>query len=383
MGGPFVLNVAWTDALEPDDVRTRDGGDPLGFRAYANRLAREIVPGLTQATAMTRGFGLLCLALDVAMSQNPINEAAVRERFLRVERIWVAAEALRTNGEGWFPGKRRAWRLVQGVAEYPVNLPILDEQLSSGIWGAYRRSSSAFGLIYGAGGRVVRLSETVLTPSGHQLANALRTNAGGHVQLGHWATESNRTVPVSTLGLVEAEPGPTEQETALLSHGMASYDARHEQALSHLRVAYEQQDELDLKTIDLAVLSGRQRRAVEVARSLVAVIEAVEKPFRHWVATGKRSQIPKSVWSAEIWKAAKVDGETALMHLHDLAVDAPAAKALDIVLGHHRWLARERGAPQWAPGDGREAALVNEAPTFTLRAAKSLFDEGVAPHAGA
>jgi hypothetical protein len=71
------------------------------------------------------------------------------------------------------------------------------------------------------------------------------------------------------------------------------------------------------------------------------------------------------------------------MYLHDLAADQPAAKALDIVLRHHRWLARERGAPQWAPGDGREAALVNEAPTFTLRAAKSLFDEGVAPHAGA
>jgi hypothetical protein len=366
--------------MEPDDLRTRDGGDPLGFRAYANRLAREIVPGLTQATAMTRGFGLLCLALEVAMSQKPIDEPAVRERFLRVERIWVAAEALRTNGEGWFPGKRRAWRLVKGVEEYPVDRPILDQQLSTGVWGAYRRSLAAFGLIGGARGRVVRLSQTVLAPSGHQLANTLRSNACGGVQLGRWADESNYEVPVAKLRLVDADHSPTKEEVILLSQGMTSYDSRHESALSHLRNAYEQHNELDLKTIDLTALSGRQRRAVEVARSLVAAIEGIERPFRDWVATGERTQIAKSIWSADVWKAAKVDGESELMHLRDLAVDRPAAKALDIVLGHHRWLARRRGAPEWTPGDGRVAALVVEAPTFTLRAARSLFAEGVAPH---
>jgi hypothetical protein len=113
---------------------------------------------------------------------------------------------------------------------------------------------------------------------------------------------------------------------------------------------------------------------------LVAAIEGIERPFRDWVATGERTQIAKSIWSADVWKAAKVDGESELMHLRDLAVDRPAAKALDIVLGHHRWLARRRGAPEWTPGDGRVAALVVEAPTFTLRAARSLFAEGVAPH---
>jgi hypothetical protein len=332
---------------------------------------------------MTRGFGLLCLGLDIATGQGPLNETAVRERFLRVERIWVAAEVLRSGTDSRFAGKRRARRLLAGVAHYPVDLPILDQQLTTGVWGTYRRSSSAFGLISGAGSRTVRLSETMLNASGRQLAATLRQHAGRGVQLGHWAAQASRTVPIPVLEQLAAHATPTNDEVLVLAQGMAAYDKAHELALCHLRSAYDHRGGLTLATINLGKLAPQQRLAVKVARSLVTAINAIERPFRHWVATGERSPIRSSAWSLDVWTAAESEGENDLIHLRNLAASRPAAKQLDAVLQHHRWLARSRGAPAWAPGDGREASFADEAPTFTLRAAASLFGEGVAPRAGA
>ena len=106
----MAFKTAWT---VPFDVATgsRDSGDPLGFRAYANRLARELVPGLTKANQLTRGFSVLCLGLQIAQSTGA-SEAEVRDRFLRFERLWVASEVRSLGDDAVFPGKRRAAQLL-------------------------------------------------------------------------------------------------------------------------------------------------------------------------------------------------------------------------------------------------------------------------------
>lgn len=95
IAGSTMLQLAWS-CPAPDLSVTRDGGDPLGLRAYANRLARELCPGLTQTTRRTRGFSLLTLGLQFALQSE--DEDSANDCFLRFERLFVVAQVHHFGG---------------------------------------------------------------------------------------------------------------------------------------------------------------------------------------------------------------------------------------------------------------------------------------------
>lgn len=121
------LTVSWTTLS--DGERTRDSGDPLGFRAYANRVARRLVPGLTGATARARGFSLLCLGVQLAAQASDETDAG--ERFQRLERLWIGAQAYRKTTDA-VPGIRRARQYIQEEF-YPLDRPVLHRSLTAGV----------------------------------------------------------------------------------------------------------------------------------------------------------------------------------------------------------------------------------------------------------
>ena len=123
---------------------------------------------------MTRGFGLLCLALSLTNQYLDADELVVR-----FERFHVLAQVNEFGNGATWPGKLRAIRLIDEAANtdrVKLDEPILDNQLSSGLWGAYRRPARLFGLTRPVGNRVDgRPSSTMLTQLGRDLASATRS----------------------------------------------------------------------------------------------------------------------------------------------------------------------------------------------------------------
>lgn len=387
----MTLRTAWTMPIPAVGTTSRDGGDPLGFRACANRLARQLVPGLTQTTSLARGFSVLCLGLKIARSQNQSSgdEARVRDSFLRFERLWVAAHCHRDGSDSVFPGKRTALSLLEDaelaiIEGYPLGKPILTSQLSSGTWGAYRRSAAMFGLLQGADAARVQLANTKLTPRGEKLATALRAAAFPHSYPSTWLTYP--AVDISALGDIEAAASPpggkSSKEIRLLTEGIEEYDAFHDRALGRLRAEFDHLGGgLPLTKIRLTQLAPAQGSALRLAVHLVEAIEEVEYPFRAWVAEeGTSPDFAASVGSLKLWSLLPPN-ETDLLRLGKALVSASKDQLPQVVLRHHRQLADARGAPRWEPNSGSAAAKTRELPDFTLRSAASLFREGVAPRA--
>lgn len=118
----MALKTAWTVSIPDDRGSTRDGGDPLGFRSYANRLARELVPMLTQSTFQTRGFSLLCLGVEVAAKTQ--SEADAQRAFQHTERLWAAASVFHQGDDAPVAGKRprnTCWLKRKLLASTPLS----------------------------------------------------------------------------------------------------------------------------------------------------------------------------------------------------------------------------------------------------------------------
>lgn len=131
----MALKTAWTVSIPDDRGSTRDGGDPLGFRSYANRLARELVPMLTQSTFQTRGFSLLCLGVEVAAKTQ--SEADAQRAFQHTERLWAAASVFHQGDDAPVAGKRRAKHLLveaEATGEYPLERPLFNAISGRNIW---------------------------------------------------------------------------------------------------------------------------------------------------------------------------------------------------------------------------------------------------------
>ena len=142
------MNFSYTVA--PSGQSTRDSGDPLGLRAVATRIARDLVPGLTQTTTMTRSYSLLCLGLQVAHSLNSVGRAiSADDAFLRFETWWVLAQ-VGAGCDTRLPGTRRARQVLEAmVRSGSVDLDVsrlLRHQLSTGLWVRTGEAQSTSGL---------------------------------------------------------------------------------------------------------------------------------------------------------------------------------------------------------------------------------------------
>jgi hypothetical protein len=205
---------------------SRDGADPLGFRAAANRLALRLSPGLSRSSPLTCGFGLL--AMGLSLSQDKTRSDELMQRF---ERFWVLAhlQSLPEGTSASFAGKLVATPLLKSDS-LDLTADLIQDQLSRGLWGAYRRPARLFGLIEmdSSGRRDARPSTTHLTASGKELAKATRAAIRGGEQkhLGAWLKYDE--IPREYLeAVVDSGPAPSPAEVEILSAGMAKFDEGH------------------------------------------------------------------------------------------------------------------------------------------------------------
>jgi len=370
----MTVQWAWTALTEPA-AGTRDSGDPLGFRAFATRLAREIAPGLTQTTSMTRGFALATLGLELTGEYRVADRDLVFEGF---ERLFVASQVNHHGIDGTpYAGKRLASALLQGFEEYPVYKPILKRQLSSGIWGAYRRSASYFGMVASGDRRHGNPASSVLLGRGKELAQACRAAAIlPNTQLASYAARP--TVPHSVLDRFKANGHvASANEVSILSEAVAYVDLRHGGRLKNLRLVFADGPEETLTPKRVASakhLDPDHLDAASAAAALVTLMEAIEAPYREWITGDTNARLDPGVLGLPGWRHAGERKERDLQHLQRLL---ESNVSLDSVQEHQAWLAQRRGAQGWHPDDFDEARRLFVPATFSLKAASNLFAEGV------
>lgn len=374
------VDLAWSAPITDFDG-SRDTADPLGFRAFANQLARDLVPGLTQATWRTRGYSLLCKGLSLALDAHKNKGTNPVEVFLRFERLWVGAQrAVHGQAARWV-GIRMADLLLEADL-YRLDRPLTTQQLYSGIWGAYRRSATALGLIQpqgrhsGPAGYALTSLGRGLADAANQAAFSARVQLAKHVTKPSLATEFLRTlVPAGQPGHI-----PSKAEVAGLSAAMAIVDQACDRALHRLRRVYDDARgaELDLDALDGADLNDMQMRAAEAARQLLELMETIEKPYRLWVTGSSDESIPAAIWKHAGWETIRQWPVPELAALHDSVRSAEKGSAVfEALHKHHAQLMEQRGAEPWEKDIETLARSTYQAPDFCLPSASRLFAEGV------
>lgn len=374
---PPPLRLAWTAWTEDSDG-SRDTADPLGLRAVATAIARELVPGLTQRTHLVRGFSVLATGLFYAKGQ-PSN--AQKEAFLRFERLWVAANVQRYRQRTPFAGGRRGAILLKLGDDYPLDRPILTSQLSSGVWGTYRGSAASFGLITAR--RYSDPANTLLNNQGEALAKASRLFddsfpvwdyvAPGGPAVGHDDLEEALSAHDSRL--------PTNAEQEVLTDAVRPFDARRHHRLHDLHSAWVKGERSPLNVTqlvpgDLAVQHGEIAAAAQAADRLLSDIE---RPYREWV-TGGTATIPRSIWSSTAWDRVQGwPGSLPLLRLRSLGRAASDDAVMAAVHRHHRDLSRARGSTAWEQGVTSPERADFVPYDFCLGALSQLFEQGIAP----
>lgn len=374
------VDLAWSAPVTDFDG-SRDTADPLGFRAFANQLARDLVPGLTQATCRTRGYSLLCKGLALALGAQKSKGVDPVEVFLRFERLWVGAQRAVHGEKARWVGIRMA-ALLLDKDDYRLDRPLTTQQLYSGIWGAYRRSATSLGLIQPQGRRSGPAGYS-LTALGTKLAEAVNKAAfSERVQLGKHVTKLSLSMELLR-ALIEGErPGhlPSHAEVENLSAAMTIADQACDNALHRLRRAYDDggTGELDLGVLDGAELSDVQMRAAAAARELLELMDAIEKPYRMWVTGSSDESISATIWKHAGWETIHRWPVPDLATLHDaLRSTAKGSAVFESLHKHHVRLMEQRGAEPWEREVETPARSKYQAPDFCLTSASQLFAEGV------
>jgi hypothetical protein len=378
--GPFY---SWSGYAEPPPGSNL-GADPLGLRSVANRIARDLVPGLTQSTQATRGFSLVALGLGVARKANGPHRD---EAYLRFERMWVLAQVARHRSGFPFPGVVRAQALLARTpkdAAVPLDQKLLADELGSGGWGAYRKASVAFSMLESESNR--RTSHPVgmkAASPGERLAGALRRDSAfAHTRLGRYIEDGE--VPRTVLAkLGAAERAPSQDEVSILGQQMAEFDEVHGGALGQLATVWEQEQALSLVTLNrhAGALPPRQREALQGARALRYLMRKVERPYRHWVAS--KTAVTIGPVRSAAWRAvSRWDLDDHVARLADVVTGTAPRSAVEGIHRHQAEVASLRGAEPWQPGDPRLERLRFRYPDFTLRAVAGLLSDGVDPRDG-
>jgi hypothetical protein len=384
------LVSGWTAALP--SARTRETGDPLGIRVWADQVASALVPGLSNRTTRLQGYGLLCAGLHVVEAQNGtgwqtghgVRFVDSDEAWLRLERIWVTGQVLWGPDAVTWPGRNVASRLVKSD---PVDLtvPLLGSQLSSGAWGGYRRSAGLFGLIDASSGRGTKPSSVSLTSSGKAMAR-------------EWRKENQKWRGATST--ISKAIGSGEIDRSSLEGLFVLDEYRsHEGQGDVLTRAVERQPDLAARLQLLrkvwdadgsiqptvlcrnpTILSHEQTNLARQARALVRAFRLVERPYRQYLRfgpqgrrTGKGIPPDRKAWSDPCWRLAALHSPEAFQ-LVEMGSKTPGS--WDGVAAWAAELAQRRGSQIAAPGTappGYDRAL---APAMSLAAASALFSEG-------
>ncbi len=380
------MRLSWSAAVSAFDSN-RDTADPLGFRGWANQLARDLVPGLTQVTWRTRGYSLLCKGLQLAKDVEEKKGKNAVEAFLRFERLWVGAQREVHGERARWAGVRMA-SLLLAEDSYRLDRPLTSQQLYSGLWGAYRRSATALGLIQPSGRRSGPAGYK-LTALGHELAGAVAKAALS--ERVHLATHILKdSLPKEVLkSLIQSEhPGeqPSKREVEILSSAMRSADQSQDRALSRLRRVYDQQRSrsLDLDTLlHASELSETQRRSAMAARELCELMDTIEEPFRVWVTGGSVGPLSPAILDHPGWDTARSWPVPELVSLHDTIRARLKAESVLVALHrHHKQLMEQRGAEPWECDVETPSRRNYQSPDFCLPSAVRLFGEGVLQQQG-
>ncbi len=378
----LLTTAKWTGYASLE--RERDGGDPLGFRAAADRVALTLSPALSQASNTTRGFGLLCLGLSLTNQYRTADEL-----MLRFERFHVLAQVKVLHGDAPWPGKLRATRMLieaTKTGKLGLDQPILDDQLSSGLWGTYRRPARLFGLIRPEGAQHNgRPSSTVLTQLGLDLARRTRQRLFGSdtKKIGSWLNQDS--VALDTLEAFETvDNSPTDDELEILSKGFRDFDEVHRFPYAGLYDCFLHPSSgaaARLSALDCDRLNAEQAAVVPTGQALRVLINTVEVPYRKWMvnAAGVDLSVNLPSTQIEVWKQLPQATELAMKHLHDCLAKAEKQRhsLFEAADAHQKWLANERGAAPWdraLPDKNWGAAQL---PDFGLSAPMSLFAEGI------
>lgn len=151
--------------------------DPLGFQSHAERLANEILPGLTVFTSRIGYYGFIAWAVrwlnEVALPPG----ASRRERFHRLERALALCEFIRHGQEDRscpLLGQRSKTQILQSAVNDRFRVPkrILKNQESAGAFRLYSTSMESHGFTTQAAELAADgLLPVELTALGKDLAN--------------------------------------------------------------------------------------------------------------------------------------------------------------------------------------------------------------------
>lgn len=379
------MDIAWSK-FNRNDNSDRDTGDPLGFKSCARAVARILVPGLTQRTQNVRGFSLLALGLQRIKGMS----GKETELFLQFERLIVAAYCLKKQqGETHFDGTEKAIKLLNDQVKYPLyplDVPILTNQLSGGIWGSYRKASNYFGLLESSGGRSTAPASTELTKMGEELAkNAASYIFEPNFQLATYLNKGEIPSDKLMRAIKLNVHIPSNKEVGLFSEAIKTVDEANDFALQKLKKIWSKnKNVLTLISLEPTQLSQQQKDVLPVALALNALMKAIEVPWRKWVAGDNAATISKSVINMNEWRAIEEwenKGGTAfdVLALKDCISQRRSSSILENIQDHHRRLSESRSATPW----DREGKIASRAEMgsydFCLGAASKLFAQGVTP----
>lgn len=393
MTSGYVLASGWSLAVEGG--ASRESGDPLGIRVWANQVAAGLAPGLTNSTTSVQGYGLLCAGLDLfhqPSSRKHLLSVGPTESWLRWERLWVLAQAshaekLSVKDIPHWRGYRQAVRFL-GLEWADLTIPFLGQQLSTGSWGAYRRSAGRFGLIDAArGGRATSPVDSRLTVRGHRVAKAWRDRnlRGDHgwtagkvakiLNRGWTTAEEARTVfradraPYTAVasrisrGLHEDHPDPGRADVA--------------QRLTALRSIWEIHPSLTARQVWRApagIVSPTQRDLGHQGHVVGRLFRSVEVPYRLWLTDPSSDPPGAALWQEPWWAIAEGHSVEA-RELRQAGLSTPGSWD-----GLHEWaerLAARRGGQATQPGEAPTSFANVPAPALGLRSAAALFAQGL------
>jgi hypothetical protein len=360
----------------------RQGSDPLGFRAWANRVARDLTPGVTNFTTRVRGFALLCGGVRIASQAASTNLLTPDEAFRRFETLWVHAQTRhllsKRTAERW-PGSRTAARL-QDENSLDLSIGLLASPLASGIFGSYRRGAIRLRLVQPPQRGAIRPDTARLTRSGMQLAEEClkrfwASDAGGgrNSQL----LRALRTGRASSndLSTIRVDSRPAMHESAILQKAIDNSDELVRLGLAALRRQYDIQSDM------LAVLDGDgeltpfQSQARVTAQIILRLVDEIETPYRQWISGNEVSPVPDSVWADDaLWTAVEARGGTDALALRRHAREQGGWDGVD---NWQRQLSELRGSDPVERGYVTKDYAGASPPTFGLLAVKSLFDDGL------
>lgn len=276
--------VGW---VKPPQATSRSpaSGDPLGLRVFVQHLGGRISPGLGRGRDNAWGLGLLCAGID------EIGGSGVRtdELFVRWQRLLIMVALHSADRPTWrIGGRRRAQPWIDRGGPVPLEVPLLSDERSGGLWAGYARPARMYGLTRTSGSAQLRDHE--LTPAGRRLARAARSALGFRSGRVRKLLLDEDRVDLAELGLTLAEPPSAYLE--VLGSVLRAGDRRWGRRLAGLWGLLDESSGADPRDFDAYLLDNNdQREALEAAQDVAELLEIVEGAFRSNTHSGLEPEL--------------------------------------------------------------------------------------------